>query len=207
MILSLALPIGLFDGLELYIVASVLVLFYLLIRAISVDRMLSVIKVDILLIITGAIALGNALTSTGVVAWVAGTVLQLASGKLAIFCMVYAVSVFLGAFVNNSAVVAILAPMLESICDSDPKMSFEGLVWILTLSSGTCFMTPLGYQTNLMVMPGGQHTFGDFVKFGAINQLVHMAFSVFFVMLLCPAGAVAAAAVGVDAPPLVPEVL
>eukprot|EP00429_Kryptoperidinium_foliaceum_P012834 CAMPEP_0176040992 /NCGR_PEP_ID=MMETSP0120_2-20121206/20331_1 /TAXON_ID=160619 /ORGANISM="Kryptoperidinium foliaceum, Strain CCMP 1326" /LENGTH=793 /DNA_ID=CAMNT_0017374395 /DNA_START=47 /DNA_END=2426 /DNA_ORIENTATION=- len=192
MILSLALPYKFLAHLELYISASVLVLFYLLIRAISVEKMLSAIKIDILLIIAGAIALGDALTTTGVVAWVASTVLQFAKGKVAVYSMVYLVAVVLGAFVNNSAVVAILAPMLESICDEDPNMSFNGLVWLLTLASGTCFITPLGYQTNLMVMPGGRHTFGDYVKFGSVNQLVHMVFSVLCVLMLQPPSAAVA---------------
>jgi len=188
--------LALVDGLELFVAASILVLFYLLIRAISPNRVFETIKPDILLIITGAIAFGEALTSTGVVAWVAGNVLAFAHGQVAVMATVYITATFLGAFVNNSAVVAILAPMLESICESDPSMSFEGLTWILTLASGTCFTTPLGYQTNLMVMPGGQHSFGDYLRYGAVNQFVHMIASVLFVMMFQPASLIGAS--GVD---------
>ena len=65
-------------------------------------------------------------------------------------------------------------------------MSIEALTWTLVYSAGSCFMTPLGYQTNLMVMPDGQYSFGDFARFGAAIQLSHMLLTVAAVTALTP---------------------
>jgi len=89
-------------------------------------------------------------------------------------------------FINNSATIAILAPMLVSITKEDPTVPLEPMVWVLVYGAGSCFMTPLGYQTNLMVMPDGQYTFGDFVKFGSVIQVCHLALTVTFIHFLSP---------------------
>ncbi len=39
------------------------------------------------------------------------------------------------------------------------------------MASSMSFLTPIGYQTNLMVMTPGAYKFTDYAKLGAIMQL------------------------------------
>ena len=39
-------------------------------------------------------------------------------------------------------------------------------------AASTAFMTPVGYQTNLMVYGPGGYTFGDYVRVGAPLQMI-----------------------------------
>jgi len=171
---------------DLHIIGVVVLCFYLLIRAISAQRMYSVVKADILLVIVSAIAFGDALQETGVVDKLAGVVVSKAKGSITIMFAVYALAAVLGAFINNSAVVAILAPMLGAIVDADDAANPEALSQILLLSASACFVTPLGYQTNLMVMPVGNYSFADFARFGSFIQLAHMLLSIGLVSLMAP---------------------
>lgn len=42
---------------------------------------------------------------------------------------------------------------------------------MLMMASSMSFLTPIGYQTNLMVMTPGAYKFTDYAKLGAIMQL------------------------------------
>lgn len=175
-----------FAGIQLHVAGVVILLMYLLIRATTVRKMFGAMKVDILFIIAGAMAMGEALTATGVVNAIADSLMTAAQplGKYAVLVTMYVVAVFLSMFINNSATVAILGPMLVAVVEMDPSYSMKGLAWLLTCAAGTCFTTPLGYQTNLMVMPAGGYSFGDFVKFGVPLQLIHMLLCVLSIGML-----------------------
>eukprot|EP00001_Collodictyon_triciliatum_P077104 13657_4 len=46
------------------------------------------------------------------------------------------------------------------------------------LAGSAAFSTPIGYQTNLMVLGPGGYSFGDFVKFGMPLQIIIMMVTV-----------------------------
>lgn len=167
---------------------ALLCMFYLFIRAITLEAFMRSFKVQILMTIVGALAMGKAMESSGVVNFLAAKMIEMAKplGTLGLTACVYIAAVFLSMFINNSATVAILAPMIKQIAEQDSSVDVQGLVWCLVFAAGTCFMTPLGYQTNLMVMPEGKYTFGDFARFGVPSQLLHFILCLTTVLLLGP---------------------
>merc|ERR1712203_865313 len=109
-----------------------------------------------------------------------------AHGTIALTALIYLLSVFLSMFINNSATIAILGPMLVSMSHVDTSISLPPMVWALVYGAGSCFTTPLGYQTNLMVMQDGEYSFGDFAKFGVVVQVCHLGFTIIFTYVLAP---------------------
>merc|ERR1712232_803909 len=84
-------------------------------------------------------------------------------------------------FMNNSATIAIIGPMLVTMLldsqmesEDDQTAALKALTWVMVFAAGTCLTTPLGYQTNLMVMKDGGYSFGDFTKYGIPIQVLHM---------------------------------
>lgn len=40
------------------------------------------------------------------------------------------------------------------------------------IGASSAFLTPIAYQTNLMVLDSGRYSFGEFFKFGVLLQLL-----------------------------------
>jgi di/tricarboxylate transporter len=72
--------------------------------------------------------------------------------------------------VTNNAVAVILTPIAFSIADG-MGIDVETLVLAVMFGANMSFLTPFGYQTNLMVMNAGGYRFTDFLRLGLPLQL------------------------------------
>jgi di/tricarboxylate transporter len=165
-----------------------LCLIYLMMRSLTVKDFMSSFNPAILGTIVGALAMGAALERSGFASFLSRAMVTLAEpfGPVGFTVMIYVVSWLMGLVINNSAIVAILAPMLISAAKQDSALEIKGLCWTLVFAAGTCFTTPLGYQTNLMVIPAGKYTFGDFARFGTTIQFIHFVFTVVLITIFVP---------------------
>ena len=71
----------------------------------------------------------------------------------------------MSAFISNAAVAIILAPIgiiLASLINVDPRAFLVAICFGASCS----FMTPMGYQTNMMVYAPGQYRLKDFFQMG-----------------------------------------
>lgn len=174
--------------------AGIFVLLLVLSNAYSMSSVYRNIKGPVLLTIAGASGLSAALQGTGIAMFAAKELTKCAMpyGPIGIRAAVYFLCAFLTMFMNNSATVAIIGPMLATIARSTcaptditcQQKSTKALAHVMTFAAGTCLTSPLGYQTNLMVMKDGGYTFADFAKYGGLVQVFHLICCVLVVSLL-----------------------
>jgi di/tricarboxylate transporter len=64
--------------------------------------------------------------------------------------------------------------MIPVAVDAEVQLGADPFSFLLVVmfASATSFMTPIGYQTNLMVYGPGGYRFGDFLKVGTPLQLL-----------------------------------
>ena len=67
--------------------------------------------------------------------------------------------------VTNNAVAAILIPIAVGIANKAGQAP-EPFIMAVALSASLAFLTPIGYQTNLMVMGPGGYVSRDYLKIG-----------------------------------------
>ena len=82
-----------------------------------------------------------------------------------ILAVLYGVTFILSAFISNAAVAVMLTPigiMLATILNVDPRPFLVAICFGASCS----FMTPMGYQTNMMVFGPGQYRLKDFFQMG-----------------------------------------
>ena len=125
------------------------------------------IEWQVLVTIAAAFGVGIALENSGVAGTVAGALVEgtHAFGPLAALVCVYVLASILTGLVTNNAVAVLLFPIcLETakLLDVDSRP----FLMALALAASASFMTPIGYQTNLLVYGPGGYNFKDYLRVG-----------------------------------------
>jgi len=163
-----ALPIA------LAALAGVIVL--LLARCVSWEDVAQSLSVKVILLVASSLALGDALSVTGATAWgaqqLAGLTGSLGPNWLLVLLM--GLMGLLTNFVSNNAAAAIGTPLAVELARA-LNIAPEPFVLAVLFGCNLCYLTPMGYQTNLLVMNAGGYRFGDFVRVGTPLFLIMWA--------------------------------
>jgi di/tricarboxylate transporter len=141
------------------------------------------ISADVVLIVVASLALGRALTATGGADLLAGAFTSVAT-DLSPQAVLAAVMIFLGIltnFVSNNAAAAIGTPVALSIAQQIGAPP-EPFVLACIVGCNLSFATPMGYQTNVLIMRPGGYVFRDYVRVG--GPLVVMMIVAFSIVLV-----------------------
>jgi di/tricarboxylate transporter len=89
--------------------------------------------------------------------------------------------------INNAAAALLMAPVALSIAGS-MGISADPLLMTVAVGASCAFLTPIGHQSNTLVMgPGGYH-FGDYWKMGLPLTLLVALAAVPLIILFWPLG-------------------
>jgi di/tricarboxylate transporter len=140
---------------------------------------------NLALIIVLSLALGTAMIKTRAAELIANgfITLFLPLGRVGVLFGIYFITTILAAYITNKASVGIIFPIAVTIANN---LNLSPTPFILTVAyaSAANFMTPHGYQTNLMVYGPGNYLFKDFFKIGAPLTLLYMVTTVTILSLL-----------------------
>ena len=147
------------------IAAVAIVVAMILTRCLTTSEARSAIDLQVLLTIGAALGIGKALEESGAARWLAQSLVD-ATTTLGIgpdwkpyllLAIVYLLSQLFTETITNIAVASIMIPVAVNVAVAggfDPRP----FIIAVTLAASLSFVTPIGYQTNLMVMgPGGYH--------------------------------------------------
>ena len=150
------------------VVASLLgVVSLLFFKVLNIRQVIRSIDNSLLLLIVTSLALGQVIQVTGTANFLSDFLLNILEGSSAmtiILCFYIFVSITTN-FISNNACAVLFAPIAIDIAEKlsvDPKTVAIALIFAVN----TSFLTPLAYQTNLLVMGPGHYKFIDYVKFG-----------------------------------------
>jgi di/tricarboxylate transporter len=138
------------------------------------------ISAEVVLVVVASLALGRSLTATGGADLLASGFMSVASG-LSPQAVLAAVMIFLGIltnFVSNNAAAAVGTPVALAIA-AQIGAPPEPFVLAAIVGCNLSFATPMGYQTNVLIMQPGGYVFRDFVRVGGpLVILMIVAFSI-----------------------------
>ena len=128
---------------------------------------------NVIFLLAGVIPLGIALERTGGADLLAALVVNntLFLPTVAVLGVFYLLTAVLTNLISNNASVVLMIPVAIDTAQAIGANAFS-FVLAVTFAASTAFMTPVGYQTNLMVYGPGGYTFTDFVRVGGPLQLL-----------------------------------
>ena len=139
----------------------------ILTRCLDWEDAASALSTKIILLVAASLALGAALERTGATAWLASAFVGATRGLPAewvLALLMLLVAAFTN-FVSNSAAAAVGTPIAVSIA-AQLGVAPEPLVLAIMFGANFCYVTPMAYQTNLLVMSAGGYRFSDFLRGG-----------------------------------------
>jgi di/tricarboxylate transporter len=141
-------------------------------RSIQWRQLRAAIDTNLVVMIVAALAMGEALMQTGATAWLAGLFVA-SAGDLApalVVSLLMIAAALLTEVVTNNAVAVLITPIAFSIAEA---LGLDAKPFVLAVMFGAnmSYMTPFGYQTNMMVMNAGGYHFLDFVRLGMPLQI------------------------------------
>ena len=171
--------IKLFMGLLVVIIAS------LLLKITNPKDLSKSIDYNLALIIVLSLALGAAMAKSGAADLLAESIISIfmPMGKVGILFGIYLITTLLAAYITSKAAAAIVFPISLTMAANiglDP-MPF---ILVVAFASAANFMTPIGFQTNLMVYGPGKYTFNDFLRVGGPLTFIYMIVAVGILSLM-----------------------
>lgn len=149
-------------------------------RCVLFERIGRALSAQVIVLVAAAIALGRALVETGAADWL-GSLFGLVLAPLPASAVVVALMVFttvMTNFVSNAAAAAVATPLAVSLAES-LSIQPEPLVLAVLFGANLCYVTPVAYQTNILIMGPGGYRFGDYVRAGlplALLMICTLAF-------------------------------
>jgi di/tricarboxylate transporter len=106
-------------------------------------------------------------------------------GPIGALAAILVATMLLTELVSNNAAAVLVFPIAVATAvatGSDPRP----FVIAVTLGASLSFLTPIGYQTNLMVYGLGGYRFGDFARLGAPINIVVIVLGIVLIPVLFP---------------------
>ncbi len=132
---------------------------------------------SVIFLIAAFVPIGYAFVDTGTAAFIASGLLKVTSmappamAPYVALATVYLTTSLLTQLVSNNAAAVIVAPIALAM---GPSLGVDPRPFVLAVcfAASAEFMTPMGYQTNLMVYGAGGYRFLDYTRFGAPLNLL-----------------------------------
>jgi len=156
-------------------------------RVLTVTEARRAVDLNLVVLVAAAFGLGAAVESSGLGQLAAESLLLVLEpfGMLAALAGLYVATIMLTELISNNAAAVLLFPVAVATAAA---LGVDARPFVITVLFGAslAFLTPIGYQTNLMVYSLGNYRFLDFTKAGLPVTLAAGAVVVLLVPIVFP---------------------
>ena len=168
----------------IFLISAVLLIVFDLI---SLRQAYQSIDVSVLILLAGMITLGDALLTSGVASTLANTMLLLGemTGPVVLLFLVLIISMFLSDFMNTTASVVIMGPVAVTLALA-LGVSIDPFLMVVAIGASCAFLTPVGHESNAIVMQKGGYNFRDYMRIGLPLEILIILVTIPLVLTVWP---------------------
>jgi len=178
------LLMGIIGIIPLFIICLLLITAMVFLRLLNIVEIKRNLDLGLLVLLVCSLAIGVALEKSGTAQLIAhaliGSVKSL--GPVAVISSLFIITLILTSFITNAATVSIMFPIAMSIAEQ-MQLSYTPFFVAIAFAASGSFITPIGYQTNLMVYGPGSYSFRDFMKVGGPLTIIYSLICITFISL------------------------
>jgi di/tricarboxylate transporter len=159
----------------------------ILTRILPLKELYKSIDWPVIILLGAMIPIGTALETSGGAPMIAETVLDLGSSMQpwAILAIILIVTMLLSGVINNAATVVLMAPIAIDVAGG-LGFSVDPFLMAVAVGGSCAFLTPIGHQSNTLVMGPGGYRFTDYTIMGLPLTIIIIALSVPLILWVWP---------------------
>jgi len=158
-----------------------------LVGLVSVREMYETIEWPVIVLLGAMIPVATALETTGGADRIADLLLRLAGDSSAVVALGITLlgAMILTPLINNAAAAVLMAPIAISVAGS-LGVSADAFLMAAAVGVSCDFLTPIGHQSNTLVMGPGGYRFADYWKMGLPIELIVIVVGIPLLLLFWP---------------------
>ncbi len=153
-------------------------------RILNITEIKRNLDLSLLVVLVCSLAIGIALEKSGTAELIASVLIKSVKslGPVAVLSSLFIVTIILTSLITNAAAVSIVFPIAMSMAEQ-MHLSYTPFFVAIAFAASGDFMTPIGYQTNLMVYGPGGYSFRDFLKVGTPLTILYIVICISFISM------------------------
>ena len=153
----------------------------------SVNEIKRRFPIEIWLIVCGALCIATAMNTTGLSAAISGFASNALVGQspMVAFIGIMLLTYLLTELITNNAAAALMFPIAFSLAEG-LGINIMPMVMAVAFAASASFVTPYGYQTNLMVFNAGDYKLKHFVRVGVPVAITYLLVCIFLIPIVFP---------------------
>ena len=170
------------------IISAVILLMF---NIISPNEAYQSIHWQVIILIAALIPLGIVIESTGTATFIGELISNTVVGfstdiqPYILLGLIYLITMILTEVSSNTATAIIMTPIVMAVTNQigiDPRP----FIFAVCFAASASFITPVGYQTNLMVYGPGGYKFSDFIKVGMPLSIIFWLLAILLIPIIWP---------------------
>ena len=143
----------------------------------------------VIVLIAALIPIGTVIQSSGTADWIAGSIIYVTRltpsewQPRVLLALIYLITMILTELSSNAATAIIMTPIALAV-SQQIGLEPRAFIFAVAFAASASFITPVGYQTNLMVYGPGGYKFIDYIKVGLPLAVIFWISAIFILPLI-----------------------
>ena len=163
----------------------------LIFRVMAPNEAYNSIHWQVIIFIAALIPLGQVIQTSGTADWMGNSIYTLANvfpdhyKPIALLSLIYLITIILTEISSNAATAILMTP-IAFVVSAKIGLDPRPFIFAICFAASASFITPIGYQTNLMVYGPGGYKFTDYMKVGFPLALIFWILATLLIPILWP---------------------
>lgn len=186
-VFTTAILLVVFSILPVQVAFSLAAILMVMSRILPLKDVYKSIDWPVIVLLGAMIPVGEAFESTGAADLVTRHILSLGDTfpVWATLTAIMVITIILSSVINNAATVVLMAPIGISIAQG-LEASADPFLMAIAIGASCSFLTPIGHQSNTLVMGPGGYKFSDYWRMGLPLEIIIVLISIPLILLFWP---------------------
>ena len=186
-IFAAAIALVIFGVLRVEIAFSFAAVILVLTKILPIKEVYLSVDWPVIILLAAMIPVGEAFETSGAAATVTNLILSIDNDYpiWAFMGLLMVVTLVLSNIINNAATVVLMAPIAIKVAEGF-QVALDPFLMAIAVAASCAFLTPIGHQSNTLVMGPGGYKFSDYWKMGLPVTLIILLLGIPLILFVWP---------------------